>query len=1014
MFSSVKNRFEKFSIKDGLSNSSVSCIIQDFDGFMWFGTFNGVSKYDGYKFKNYTFFTNPINVLDSNVTSCFLDSEKKLWLGTANGHILEFNKEKDQFQKYKLNIQAKCFITSITEDRFGYLWISTIENGLFKFDKKSKESYCLNIYTDVELLSLSIYTIINKNDDELIIGSSKNGIYIFNVLNETFENISLKTDEDINNISIRSIHEYNKEKFIVLTNSKLKILDVKSRNIFDIKLEPNNELDNLNFFKSFYFNDKILIGLFKGGLLEIDLNSKKVEDNSENTELTNKIGNDRVISFYKDKSEVMWIGTMGLGVFKINLIRKRFYYVNKLFDKEKDLNLVFDLKIDRSDNLWIGSFSNGLYKTSIFSPETIKNNTIILRNHFLNNHMITNIFEDINNNLWIGTKSNGLFKFFNDKSCFEEIVSENDLSFKSILSISEYISESVHYLLLGTDRKGILCVNTETHEFKEFTEIYKSETKIITDSVSKMYKDTNNNLWLSLSDFMGIFKISLDDYSKKNYFTFEFGQIYEDRNNNVWIGSSSGLIKHDDKTGLNYCYNTNQGIEHNRIYGILEDNGGNMWVTTRETISKFDISSETFRNYEYKDGPLNEEFWIACCKDKNGTLYFGGLYGIDYFNPKEIVDNPHIPNIVITEFQIFNESITASNNNSFLTKSITVAKEINLSHKENIFSFEFAALIFNSPKQNQYAYKMEGFDKDWVYCGTRRTATYTNLDPGEYVFRVKGSNNDGIWNEEGTSIKITITPPYWKTWWFKGLGLMSLFASAGYYYKQKLEKLEYDSKIQIDFSRKLIDTQENEKKRIAHELHDTIAHEVLISKNKALMALKHKSDVNRMEKTLEEISELSSSTITDVRNIAYNLHPHQLERLGFTKTIKSIINEASGSTNINFMFESDDVDEVLSKESEINLFRVIQESISNIIKHSKATEVILKVSKSKETLSVLIVDNGKGFDVRSKAFEETKHGFGLSGISERIKFLKGEIKIDSEINKGTTLKFKIPIKKSYG
>ena len=241
---------------------------------------------------------------------------------------------------------------------------------------------------------------------------------------------------------------------------------------------------------------------------------------------------------------------------------------------------------------------------------------------------------------------------------------------------------------------------------------------------------------------------------------------------------------------------------------------------------------------------------------------------------------------------------------------------------------------------------------------------------------------------------------------------MSLIAATGYSYRKKLNKLEKEGKIQEDFSRKLIETQENEKKRIAHELHDTIAHEILISKNKAMLALKHDDDMIKMKKALGEISDLSSSTIADVRSIAYNLHPHQLERLGFTKTIKSIVNEVSVSTNINFIFETDDVDKVLSKESEINLFRVVQESISNIIKHSEATEVILKVSKSKNSISVLIVDNGKGFDLRSKEFDEAKQGFGLSGITERIKFMNGEIKIDSEINKGTTLKFKIPIVKT--
>ncbi len=1005
MVSSDKHLFERISIKDGLPNTSVTCIIQDSDGFMWFGTFNGVCKYDGYRFKNYTFFTYPINVLDSNVTSIYEDSDKKLWLGTANGFLLEYDKNSDLFLKHKLNIPDKCFINSISEDRFGFLWISSFEKGLFKFDKKTKDSYRINFKKDQDFINKSsdINVILMKDNDELIIGTTKNGIYLFNVLDGSCDNYCLKLIGENTNTFIKSIHKYNDQNYLILTSSNLILFNVVSKEFKDIVLDKLVERKASTFSKSIYFNEKLYVSLSKYGLLEIDFNSKEI------FKLSGSFGKDRIISIYIDKSQVIWMGTMGSGLFKLNSIRKKFYHANKLFDSQKEFNMVFELKIDKNDNLWIGSFEYGLFKSRLVKEKP--NNKINLEEHFLDNYSIGNIFEDSENNLWIGSSSKGLFKYIKETNYFDQWKCLIESGYNRIFAISEYIKGTDHFLLLGTNKNGLLCLNIKTNSIHEFTDIYMSESKIKNDTVSKLYLDSKNNLWLAISNFTGTFKISLDDYTKKNYYPFELGKIYEDRNNNIWIGSSSGLIKHECESGLIYCYNKEQGLSHDKIYGVLEDKKGNIWVSTRETISRFDISLQTFRNYEYKNGPLNEEFWISCCQDKEGTLYFGGVNGIDYFNPDEIIDNHYIPNIAITDFQLFNESVSPSQNNPFLNKNITFTDKINLTYKENIFSLEFAALSFNNPQKNLYAYKMEGFDKDWVYCGTRRTASYTNLNPGEYIFKVKGSNNDGIWNEEGTSIKITISPPYWKTWWFKGLGALTMVAVTGYSYKKRLEKYEKESKVQEDFSRKLIETQENEKKRIAHELHDTIAHEVLISKNKALMALKHKDDNDKLVKTMEEISELSTSTITDVRNIAYNLHPHQLEKLGITKTIGSIINEVSKSTDINFIYETDNIDEVLSKESEINLFRVIQEIISNIIKHSKASEVILKVSRTEKELWILIVDNGRGFDIHSKAFDEAKSGFGLSGITERIKFMSGELKIDSEINKGTTLKFKIPILK---
>jgi len=332
-----------------------------------------------------------------------------------------------------------------------------------------------------------------------------------------------------------------------------------------------------------------------------------------------------------------------------------------------------------------------------------------------------------------------------------------------------------------------------------------------------------------------------------------------------------------------------------------------------------------------------------------------------------------------------------------------------LTYKQSVFSFKFAALIFNNPQKNQYAYKMEGFDKDWTYCGTRNRATYTNLNPGEYIFKVKGSNNDGIWNEEYTSIKIKISPPYWKTWWFKSLGFLAFTAATGLSYKQRLNKIEKEKNDQEEFARKLIESQEKERKRIAHELHDTIAHDILISKNKAAMALKHKDNIGKMEESLREISEMATSTINDVRHIAYNLHPHQLEKLGFRKTIHSIINQANNSTNISFSWDIDDIDNLISKEISINLFRVIQELINNIIKHSEAKKANIQIKKIHKYIFAYIADNGKGFNYSKANFHESEEGIGLSGIVERIKFM-GEYKLETNINAGTVYKIKIPLK----
>jgi len=1006
-------RFERISVREGLSHSNVYCTLQDRQGFIWFGTSAGVSKYDGYKFINYYVNEDFLSPINQAILSCYEDSNGSIWFGSTAGILVEYDLKNDCLIKHEINITEKypirpSIIESICEDSFGFLWISTLGQGLYKFDRTNKIGSRVN-YKNIEIEKSKdwIINIIITPDNKLLIGTRLDGIDIFNLDNGTSENISI---EDIfPNSHLIFIHRKSHNEYFFGSNKGIGILHLDSKEVFHFENTFISTYDISSIFID--KEENYWLGIANGGLIKVE-NKKNSKANSSDTRYIQNFGNDRIQSMLIDRSNVMWIGTQGSGIYKLDIIRKQFHFISKFHNEKKDLHVISDLKIDTENNLWVSTFLNNLYKYDLIKNEFTHYNTLDISGNVVNPPITKRIFEDIEKNLWLG--SNGLHKYIKAKDAFIEVDNSRKKGLEKIFTISEYFQDSKHFILIGSTKPGVVCIDTKTGTICDFDYLHALEPKIKINYIDLLYFDNDKNLWIKFLTQKDIFRFSNSkSVIEENPMDFKDNEIvlymYEDSFNNLWFCTTNGLIKYMKDIDTIHRFNISNGLPTNRVHGIIEDKNNNFWVTTFYGISKFDQKNNLFKNYDYTNGFINENFG-TCCKDKNGTLYFGGSNGIDYFNPDELLDNPFVPKIVITDFQLFNKSISPAIQNSVLTKSINCTEEINLSYNENIFSFEFAALIFNNSIQNEYAYMMEGFEKDWVYCGTRRTATYTNLDPGEYVFRVKGSNNDGVWNEEGTSIKITISPPYWKTWWFKGLGALSLLAAAGYSYNQKLEKLKNESKIQKDFSRKLIETQENEKKRIAHELHDTIAHDVLISKNKALMALKHDEDNKKMKEALKEISELSSTTITDVRNIAYNLHPHQLERLGLTKTIKSIINEVNSSTTINFIFETDDVDELLSKESEINLFRVIQESISNIIKHSKATEVILKVSKLSDQLSILIVDNGKGFDLESKAFEEAKHGFGLSGIAERIRFMNGEIKIDSELNKGTTLKFLIPIK----
>ncbi len=481
----------------------------------------------------------------------------------------------------------------------------------------------------------------------------------------------------------------------------------------------------------------------------------------------------------------------------------------------------------------------------------------------------------------------------------------------------------------------------------------------------------------------------------------------------LWLGTMQGLNKieinntTDVKDGELFkfdvtSYTVEDGIADNSVNSILEDESGNIWLGTGSGITHFDVGKEKFTNFTKADGIIGGHFnTFSACRESNGVLLFGSTGGLNYFVPKEISLSDYIPPVVLTDFQIFNKSVSSRNNLSYIS-SITRITEIPISYDENVFSFEFAALDYNSSQSIQYAYMMEGFDKDWIYSGSRRLATYTNLDPGEYTFKVKATNADGIWNENAKSVSIIIEPPFWMTWWFRGL-LIALFLSIGpIIYYRRVSQLKKERQKQIDFSKQLIQSQEEERKRIASELHDSLGQDLLVIKNLALLN-KNKDD------QFDEISKVAGSAIDEVRRISYNLHPYQLDRLGLSKAISSMFTNIENVSKIKFDVEIENVDGLFNKEEEINIYRIIQECVNNILKHSDAVNARIVVHKMEKNLEILISDDGKGLNYESALLESK--GLGLKNLQNRVLFLRGDLLFNHDEQFSTQIKVKIPVVK---
>ena len=359
---------------------------------------------------------------------------------------------------------------------------------------------------------------------------------------------------------------------------------------------------------------------------------------------------------------------------------------------------------------------------------------------------------------------------------------------------------------------------------------------------------------------------------------------------------------------------------------------------------------------------------------------------------------------IITQFKVFDKPVQ-------LQHSTSKTPEVWLSYDQDFMSFEFVALDYTAPRKNRYAYMMEGFDRDWIDAGTRRYASYTHLDGGEYVFRVKASNNDGVWNEQGASVRIIITPPFWERWWFLSLaGILLVSAGSAISYRQ-ISKVKRERLRQQNFSQQLIESQENERKRVAVDLHDGLGQTLLIIKNKLLMGLKPSSGQPASPSSIDlfrDASDAASQALQEVRDISQNLRPHHLDQLGLTVAIESIVEKVAESSGIEFTTSLENIDGLVEHDNEINLYRIVQESLNNIVKHSEATKASVKAERTQSAVNVTIQDNGKGMHHDGDA--RGLKGSGMSHMTERARILGGHVEFLGDEGAGIVVKLTVPIK----
>ena len=783
-------KFEHISLEHGLSQNSVNCILQDSKGFMWFGTQDGLNRYDGYRFIVYKhYLLDSTSLSDNFVLSIHEDKWGMLWIGTKGGGLNKFNPVNEKWTYYYHDPEdttslSNNFVNTIFEDRTNVLWIGTDGGGLNAFDRETDQiRHYKHHPNDPNSLSNDYVRSIYEDRRGVLWVGTDDGLNRYDRENEKFGHYQKDPDNpsSLSNNFVRSIYEDRTGVIWIGTDDGLDRFNEEREEFvhYQHDLDNPSSLSN-NYVRSIYEdqNGDIWIGTDDG------LNKFHREDGEFihfKKDLNNpySLSNNIIRSIFEDRSGILWIGTYGGGVNKFDRRKEKFTLYRRDPNNSNSLssNMIWALCEDREGLLWIGT-DDGLDRYDRKKKECrhYRNNPDDFNS--LSNNIVRSIYEDRWGALWIGTAA-GLNKLDRGKGQFTHYThnpgDSKSLSNDYVRSIYE---DRAGELWIGTD-DGLNRFDRENGKFIHYEHDPDDSSTLSNSIIRSIHEDGSGMLWVGtyggLNEFNGengTFVRYRHDPNNPHSISNDRVSIYEDEAGVLWIGTLGGGLNRFDREKKQFThYTEKEGLPNNSTYGILSDSRGDLWISTNNGLSKFNPQTETFRNYNVNDGLQSNEFnGGAYCKSRTGEMFFGGINGLTSFYPDSIRANSYIPQIVITDIQIFNRSVPigrGEEKRSILKKSITETEEIELSYKDRVFSFEFAALHYASPDKNEYAYFMEGFEQEWNFVGNRRFATYTNLPPGNYVFKVKGSNNDGVWNEEGTSIRIKVKPPYWQTLWFR-------------------------------------------------------------------------------------------------------------------------------------------------------------------------------------------------------------------------------------------------------
>ena len=811
----TKFSFDHLTVKDGLSQSWVRAIHQDMYGFIWIGTNDGLNLYDGYKF---TVFKNnprdPFTISGNIINDITETPDSTLWIATSEG-VCTFNRP---YNRFSHRFFSHIDVYSLALEHDHTIWMGT-DSGLFKLDLKTKQlnTCAKNSFNKMNPEDRAVSKVYLSKDNNIWF-ISPSGLHVYLEESDRIKSYSHndRNPQSLSSNRVLDIFQDHAGRFWVGTQSGLDIfMNAFEKPDTGIFKHYRNKTHNPNHLNndvvSFLFEDakhRLWIGtehngLYMQNLEEFDEEKLHLKHITYNPNNPDSLNNNTINYIYEDDQHNLWFGTFGNGINIFSSFRNKFQHLFKIPNNKNALihNYV-NVFLEDEKYLWIGT-EGGLsrynkknkdFKHFIHDPNDSGS---------ISSNAVWALCKDRFGDLWVGTWAGGLNRFNSETGTFEHFYHHPEdpksIGSNNVFSIYE---DTGGILWVGTMGGGLSRYNRQN---KSFTNYNTNNSNIHENFVESIIEIDNGKLLLANVSSTEVFD------TKTNKFIRRYINIpgdtsslngkkiytnYQDSQGNLWIGTDAGINLLDTATGTFICYRTQDGLPDNSIKSIVEDDLGNLWLGTNKGLSKFINGVRTpyepkFRNFTIEDGLQSYEFnRRASLKGKDGLLYFGGTNGYNIFMPGSIKYNPYVPRVIISDFHLFNKPVEIGKKDSPLKKHISLTDQITLDHDQDVFTFHYVGINYICPANNQYAYKMENFEKKWNYVGNKKEATYTNLDPGEYMFRVKASNNDGLWNEKGTSLKIKILPAWYETILFRILLIIFLAGIGFLIYIYRIKSLQ--------------------------------------------------------------------------------------------------------------------------------------------------------------------------------------------------------------------------------